>query len=57
MGQYPDRSHPILFLGLRTGGTYFSQLLRSFFKAEGYRRVASLPVQPKRALGDGNARS
>ena len=46
--QYPNRSHPILLLGLRTAGTYFSTLLRSFFKAEGYRRVASLTVQPKK---------
>jgi hydroxymethylpyrimidine pyrophosphatase-like HAD family hydrolase len=46
--QYPDRSHPILLLGLRTAGTYFSALLRSFFKAEGYRQVASLTVQPKK---------
>jgi hydroxymethylpyrimidine pyrophosphatase-like HAD family hydrolase len=46
--QYPDRSHPILILGLRTAGTYLSALLRSFFKAEGYRRVASLTVQPKK---------
>jgi hydroxymethylpyrimidine pyrophosphatase-like HAD family hydrolase len=48
MRQYPDRSHPILLLGLRTAGTYFSALLRSFFKAEGYLRVASLTVQPKK---------
>jgi hydroxymethylpyrimidine pyrophosphatase-like HAD family hydrolase len=46
--QYPDRSHPILLLGLRTAGTYFSALLRSFFKVEGYRQVASLTVQPKK---------
>jgi hydroxymethylpyrimidine pyrophosphatase-like HAD family hydrolase len=46
--QYPDRSHPILLLGLRTAGTYFSALLRSFFKAEGYQHVASLTVQPKK---------
>jgi len=46
--QCPDRSHPILLLGLRTAGTYFSALLRSFFKAEGYLRVASLTVQPKK---------
>jgi hydroxymethylpyrimidine pyrophosphatase-like HAD family hydrolase len=49
--QYPDRSHPILLLGLRTAGTYFSALLRSFFKAEGYLRVASLTVQPKKGPG------
>lgn len=46
--QYPDRSHPILLLGLRTAGTYFSALLRSFFKAEGYQQIASLTVQPKK---------
>lgn len=46
--QYPDRSHPILLLGLRTAGTYFSALLRAFFKAEGYPRVASMTVQPKK---------
>ena len=46
--QYPDRSHPILLLGLRTAGTYFSALLRSFLKAEGYQRVAAVTVQPKK---------
>jgi hydroxymethylpyrimidine pyrophosphatase-like HAD family hydrolase len=46
--QYPDRSHPILLLGLRTAGTYFSALLRSFFKAEGYQQIASRTVQPKK---------
>ncbi|HVM95067.1 MAG TPA: hypothetical protein VMT89_01705, partial [Candidatus Acidoferrales bacterium] len=48
MQQCADKSVPILFLGLRTAGTYFSALLRSFFKAEGYQRVASLTVQPKK---------
>jgi hydroxymethylpyrimidine pyrophosphatase-like HAD family hydrolase len=49
--QCPDRSLPILLLGLRTAGTYFSALLRSFFKTEGYQRVASLTVQPKKGPG------
>ncbi|OKO82275.1 HAD family hydrolase [Bradyrhizobium sp. AS23.2] len=48
MRQFPDTSRPILLLGLRTAGTYFSTLLSSFFKAEGYPRVASLTVQPKK---------
>lgn len=48
MLQHVDTSHPVLLLGLRTAGTYFSALLRSFFKAEGYRCVASLTVQPKK---------
>jgi hypoxanthine phosphoribosyltransferase len=46
MRQCTDRSHPIVLLGLRTGGTHLSALLRSFLKAEGYRQVASLTVQP-----------
>lgn len=48
MRSFPDTSQPILFLGLRTAGTYFSALLRSVFKAEGYRRIAALTVQPKK---------
>ncbi|MGY3446379.1 MULTISPECIES: HAD hydrolase family protein [unclassified Bradyrhizobium] len=48
MREVPDRSHPVLVLGLRTAGTYFSALLCSFFKAEGYGRIAELTVQPKK---------
>jgi hydroxymethylpyrimidine pyrophosphatase-like HAD family hydrolase len=48
---FPDRSQPILLLGLRTAGTYFSALLQPFFKAEGYQRVCSLSVQPKKGPG------
>lgn len=51
MRRYRDPAHPVLFLGLRTAGTYFSALLRSFFKAEGYRRVESLTVHPKKGPG------
>ncbi|WP_158231243.1 HAD hydrolase family protein [Bradyrhizobium sp. C9] len=47
-----DRSHPVLVLGLRTAGTYFSTLLCSFFKAEGYGRVAALTVHPKKGPSD-----
>ena len=46
MRQYPDRSHPILLVGLRTAGAFFSALLRSFLKAEGYQQVAGLTLQP-----------
>jgi hydroxymethylpyrimidine pyrophosphatase-like HAD family hydrolase len=51
MRQCPDRSHPILLLGLRTGGTHLSALLRAFLKAEGYRQVLSLTVQPVKGPG------
>ncbi|PAY05971.1 hypothetical protein CK489_23820 [Bradyrhizobium sp. UFLA03-84] len=48
MRESADRSQPVLVLGLRTAGTYFSALLCSFFKAEGYSRIAALTVQPKK---------
>jgi hydroxymethylpyrimidine pyrophosphatase-like HAD family hydrolase len=51
MDQYPDKSLPVLVLGLRTAGTFFSMLLRSALKAEEYRRVASLTVQPVKGPG------
>ena len=49
--RFPDRSQPILLLGLRTAGTYFAALLQAFFKAEGYQRVSSLTVHPKKGPG------
>lgn len=49
--RFPDRSQPILLLGLRTVGTYFVALLRAFLKAEGYQRVSSLTVQVNKGLG------
>jgi len=51
MDQCPDKSLPILVLGLRTAGTHFSILLRAALKAEEYRRVASLTVQPIKGPG------
>jgi hydroxymethylpyrimidine pyrophosphatase-like HAD family hydrolase len=47
----PDRSQPILLLGLRTSGSYFAPLLRAFLKAEGYAAVASLTVRPEKGPG------
>jgi hydroxymethylpyrimidine pyrophosphatase-like HAD family hydrolase len=49
--RFPDRSRPILVLGVRTGGTYFAALLRAFFKAEGYRTVSSLTVHVNKGAG------
>jgi len=44
----PDRSQPILLIGLRTAGTYLSTLLGPYFKTEGYENVDSLTVHPKK---------
>jgi hydroxymethylpyrimidine pyrophosphatase-like HAD family hydrolase len=49
--RFPDRGQPLLLLGLRTAGSYFAPLLRAFLKAEGYRAVAILTVQPEKGLG------
>jgi hydroxymethylpyrimidine pyrophosphatase-like HAD family hydrolase len=49
--RFPDRLQPILLVGLRTSGSYFVPLLRAFLKAEGYRTVASLTVQPNKGPG------
>jgi hydroxymethylpyrimidine pyrophosphatase-like HAD family hydrolase len=49
--RFPDRSQAILLLGLRTSGSYFAPLLRTFLKAEGYQTVSSLTVQPNKGLG------
>ncbi|SHJ44107.1 Hydroxymethylpyrimidine pyrophosphatase [Bradyrhizobium lablabi] len=49
--RFPDRSEAILILGLRTSGSYFAPLLRAFFKAEGYRTVSSLTIQPNKGPG------
>jgi hydroxymethylpyrimidine pyrophosphatase-like HAD family hydrolase len=51
VGAFPDRSQPILLLGLRTAGTYFAALVEAFFKTEGYQTVATLTVHPKKGPG------
>lgn len=49
--RFPDRTRPLLLLGLRTTGSYFAPLLRAVFEAEGYEGVALLTVEPKQGAG------
>ena len=49
--RFPDRTQPILLLGLRTAGSYFAPLLRAFFEVEGYRSVALLTIEPNKGVG------
>jgi hydroxymethylpyrimidine pyrophosphatase-like HAD family hydrolase len=49
--RYPDRSQPILLVGLRTSGSYFAPLLKSFLAAEGYRSVSLLTIEPNKGAG------
>src|SRR5262249_545274 len=44
-------AQPILLLGLRTAGSYFAPLLRAFFKAQGYRSVALMTIEPNKGIG------
>jgi hydroxymethylpyrimidine pyrophosphatase-like HAD family hydrolase len=49
--RFPDRTQPILLLGLRTTGSYVAPLLRAFFEVEGYRNVALMTIEPKKGPG------
>ncbi len=49
--QFPDRSRPILLLGLRTSGSYFAPLLRAFLAAEGFATVAIVTIVPGKGAG------
>ena len=51
VSRFPDRSQPILLLGLRTSGSYFAPLLRAFLQAEGFATVAVLTMVPGKGAG------
>jgi hydroxymethylpyrimidine pyrophosphatase-like HAD family hydrolase len=50
--RFPDRSDPMLLLGLRTAGSYFAPLLEALLGSEGFKIVRSLTVQPDKGPGD-----
>ncbi len=45
---FPDRQMPVLVLGLRTAGSYFAPVICAYLKLEGYERVNSVTLRPKR---------
>jgi hydroxymethylpyrimidine pyrophosphatase-like HAD family hydrolase len=47
----PDRSRPILVVGLRTAGSYFAPLLRGYLESKGYHRVQTITLRPKQGPG------
>ena len=49
--RFPDRSQPVLIVGLRTSGSYIAPLLKAFLKAEGYQSVVSLTIHPAKGPG------
>jgi hydroxymethylpyrimidine pyrophosphatase-like HAD family hydrolase len=48
MRRFPDRTQPILLVGVRTAGSYFAPLLRSFFEAEGCHNTALMTLDPRK---------
>jgi hydroxymethylpyrimidine pyrophosphatase-like HAD family hydrolase len=47
---FPDRQNPVLVLGLRTAGSYFAPVVCACLKSEGYQRVDSATLRPKRGI-------
>jgi hydroxymethylpyrimidine pyrophosphatase-like HAD family hydrolase len=48
---FPDRSHSILLIGLRTSGSFFAPLIRCFLQDQGYRSAAVVTIQPDKGPG------
>jgi hydroxymethylpyrimidine pyrophosphatase-like HAD family hydrolase len=46
IAQCPDRSQPLLLLGLRSSGSYVAPLLQAFLDREGFATVAAMTIQP-----------
>ena len=47
----PDRSRPVLVVGLRTAGSYFAPLLHAQLSHEGFTEVDSVSIRPKSGVG------
>jgi hydroxymethylpyrimidine pyrophosphatase-like HAD family hydrolase len=50
-GDVPDRSRPILVVGLRTAGSYFAPVLHAHLSREGFADVDSVSIRPKSGVG------
>ncbi len=48
--RFPARAQSILVVGLRTSGSYYAPLLRTFLEAEGYGKVAFLTIEPNKGV-------
>ena len=49
--RFPERTQPVLIVGLRTAGSYFAPLLRALLETEGYRNVELLTIEPLKGIG------
>lgn len=46
----PDRQQPLLLVGIRSAGSYFSPLLQAYLQFQGYRDIEAMTLRPKRGL-------
>ncbi len=47
----PDRSVPVVLVGLRTSGSYFAPLIRAQLETQGYAAVSLLTIEPNKGAG------
>lgn len=47
---FPDRTRPVVVVGLRTAGSYFAPVLRACLRVAGYTAVESVTIRPKKGL-------
>lgn len=45
---HPDRSQPVVVVGLRTAGVYFASLMRARLEAHGFARTAIVTIRPNK---------
>lgn len=48
--RHPDRSRPLLVIGLRTSGSYLAPLYAQFLNQAGYRYVTAMTIRPGQRL-------
>lgn len=48
--RFPERTEPVVVVGLRTSGSYFAPLVSSFLQAQGYKDVAWLTTDPNKGV-------
>jgi len=53
----PDRARPVVLVGLRTSGSYFTPLIRAQLEAEGYDAVSVLTIEPNKGAGRAERRA
>ena len=50
IAEVPDRRQPILLIGIRSAGSYFSPLVHALLAVEGYKDLEWMTIRPKRGL-------